>query len=112
MKTITCIVCPNGCELETDGKAVSGNLCPKGAQFALQEMNDPQRVVTSTIRTSLPDQPVVACRTNREVPKDKMIDVIKAINSVMISEKLDQGSVVISNVADTGADVITTGIMK
>lgn len=108
MKTLTCIVCPNGCELTTDGKTVSGNLCPKGEQFAIQEINDPRRVVTSTIRTSFPEQPVVSCRTNREVPKDKIFEVMKEINKVIISEKLEQGSVVIKNVAGTGADVITT----
>ena len=36
IRKMTCIVCPNGCELEAeivDGKciSVSGNLCPKGA---------------------------------------------------------------------------------
>ena len=37
IRKMTCIVCPNGCELEAeivDGKciSVSGNLCPKGAE--------------------------------------------------------------------------------
>ena len=43
IRKMTCIVCPNGCELEAeivDGKciSVSGNLCPKGAQYAAQEV--------------------------------------------------------------------------
>ena len=48
IRKMTCIVCPNGCELEAeivDGKciSVSGNLCPKGAQYAAQEVEAPKR---------------------------------------------------------------------
>ena len=47
IRKMTCIVCPNGCELEAeivDGKciSVSGNLCPKGAQYAAQEVEAPK----------------------------------------------------------------------
>lgn len=47
IRKMTCIVCPNGCELEVeivDGKciSVSGNLCPKGAQYAAQEVEAPK----------------------------------------------------------------------
>ena len=111
MKTLTCIVCPNGCELEIDGENISGNLCPKGAQFAVQELNDPQRVVTSTIRTTFADKPVVACRTDREIPKGKIFEVMKEINAATIEKRLEAGSVVIKNVAGTEANIITTGTM-
>ena len=50
IRKMTCIVCPNGCELEAeivDGKciSVSGNLCPKGAQYAAQEVEAPKRTI-------------------------------------------------------------------
>ena len=54
IRKMTCIVCPNGCELEAeivDGKciSVSGNLCPKGAQYAAQEVEAPKRTIASSV---------------------------------------------------------------
>lgn len=111
MKIITCIVCPNGCELTVDGNEISGNLCKKGIDFAVQEMNNPKRVVCSTLRTEIEGVPVVPCRTNKEVPKEKMFDVMREINQYVIKERLKSGSVVIKNVAGTDADIITTANM-
>ena len=43
-KTFTCIVCPNGCEIrvESDGSGyrISGEGCPRGKTYVLQEMTD------------------------------------------------------------------------
>ena len=37
MKLI-CIKCPRGCELEVEGKQVSGNMCPRGIDYAMEEI--------------------------------------------------------------------------
>lgn len=111
MKEITCIICPNGCNLSVEGNEVSGNLCSRGADFAFQEINDPQRVVCSTLRTEIDGIPVVPCRTSKEVPKDKMFDVMREINQHTVRERLKAGSIVIKNVAGTDADIITTANM-
>lgn len=108
MKPITCIVCPNGCELTLENGTVSGNLCKRGEGFAFQEWNDPHRSVTSTLKTVFSDFPMVPCRTDRDIPKDKVFEVIEAINQVTIEEPLEIGSVVIDHVAGTDANIVTT----
>ena len=47
-RTFTCIVCPNGCEIEAEYEgtqvlSVTGNLCPKGKSYVTQELVDPRR---------------------------------------------------------------------
>ena len=38
MKELTCIVCPRGCRLSIDEKLnVTGNFCPRGANYAKDE---------------------------------------------------------------------------
>ena len=68
-RNLTCIGCPMGCALlvEMDGKeiiSVTGNTCKKGAEYAVKEVTDPTRIVTTTVRvkngscllyTSLPE---------------------------------------------------------
>ena len=52
MKEMICIVCPRGCHLKVnDNNEVSGNFCPRGAKYAIEEITCPKRYITSTVRT-------------------------------------------------------------
>ena len=53
MTELICIGCPRGCHLKVDeqnGYAVSGNSCPVGAEYGKNELTNPTRVLTSTVR--------------------------------------------------------------
>ena len=55
MKELVCIVCPKGCRLHVDdenGYTVTGNSCPRGAEYGKNEIQNPTRVLTSTVRLS------------------------------------------------------------
>ena len=53
-RNLTCIVCPMGCLLtvteDADGLHVSGNTCPRGEKYAVQEVTLPTRVITSSVK--------------------------------------------------------------
>ena len=50
MKELICIVCPRGCHLTIDeNKNVTGNSCPRGVQYAINEVTNPMRMLTSTV---------------------------------------------------------------
>ncbi|MBQ6489756.1 MAG: DUF1667 domain-containing protein [Solobacterium sp.] len=107
MKKMICIICPNGCELEIDDtERVTGNLCPKGRQFALQELKDPRRSVSTTCRTVFPDLPVVPVRTEQEIPKHLMKDAVRAISEIVIDRHMRIGETVAENILNTGVNVI------
>ena len=96
------------CDLSESGEVLSvlGNLCPRGKMYAISECTDPQRVVTSTMRCS--DGEVVSCKTSSTVPKAKMIDVMKAINTTLAPDSVKIGDVLISDILGTGVDVVAT----
>ena len=48
--TITCTVCPNGCQIKYSSGTYSGSKCARGIAFAEQERTSPRRTVTTTIR--------------------------------------------------------------
>lgn len=106
----TCIMCPMGCQLEVidkDGEiTVTGNTCPKGKTYGKQEYLSPVRVVTSLMR--MPDGGVVSCKTNKEVPKEMIFKVLRAIKEQVSSEVVEIGDVLIANVCNTDADVVAT----
>ena len=112
-RNMTCIVCPNGCELEVEienGKfvSVSGNLCPRGAQYAAQEVEAPKRTIASSVTVKNGTLPLVSVRLNRPVPKEKIFDVMAEIRKISLEAPVHAGTVVIEDVLGLGSDVIVT----
>lgn len=112
MKELTCIGCPRGCTLKIerdgDGWSVTGNTCPRGREFAVSEMTAPRRTICSTVRTSFPGAPVLPVRVSADIPKDRIFDVMDALKTVTVSERIGRGDVVIPDVLGLGVDVIAT----
>ena len=112
-RELICIRCPVGChitaELE-DGrvKSISGNSCPRGAEYGRQEISDPRRSVTSTVLIEGAMYRRLPVRTDRTVPKADMDKVMDAIKQVRLSAPVKRGDVIIENVAGTGANLIAT----
>lgn len=114
MKVFICTTCPNGCSLTIDEKTlvVTGNKCPRGETFAKQELTCPKRTICSSVKTSIPFFPVISVKTNKEVDKKLIFEIAKELEKVVIDKPLPIGSIVIKNVANSGADIITTKDMK
>ena len=85
-RNLTCIICPLGCaltvEFDSDGNVskVSGNTCPRGKQYAIDECTNPVRTITSTVRCE--DGSVIPVKTNKSVPKGKVFEVCVAEDQV------------------------------
>lgn len=115
MVKLTCIVCPNGCELEVNEKTleVNGNKCSRGKEFAINELSNPMRTICSSVKTVFKEAPVVSVRVSKDIPKDKIFDVMKEINKVVVDKRLGIGDVVIANVLNLNVDVVvTSNILK
>lgn len=112
-RTFTCIVCPNGCTIETkceSGKEieVSGNKCKRGKEYVLQELTDPRRTIATTVRITGAALPLCSVRLNRAVPKKDIFRVMDEIDKVQLTAPVKIGQVVVENVCGLGADVIVT----
>jgi len=108
-----CIGCPLGCRLEVeteDGAIVEvrGHSCRRGKEFAVQEHTDPRRFVTTTVRVEGGVWPRLPVKTAGSVPKDRMIDVARALHEVTLRAPVALGDVVLHDVLGTGVDVVAT----
>ena len=73
-----------GCEIEVmlsdDGRitSVKGNTCRRGEIYARKEIEAPRRIVTSTVKVtgSIEGAACVSCKTEFDIPKEKIFDVI------------------------------------
>ena len=110
---LICINCPRGCHLTVDEKLnVTGNSCPRGAAYGKQEVTNPTRTVTSTVRISGAELPLCPVKTAQPIPKGKMSDIMVSINKVTLTAPVHIGDVVIPNVCGTGIAVVATRNME
>jgi len=112
MKKMTCIICPRSCLLHVEEKdghwEVTGQNCLRGRTFALSEMTNPMRMISTTVKTVFRDFPVLPVRVASEIPKSRIFDIINEINRVCVSVPVNRGDVVLSDILGLGVDVIAT----
>ena len=110
IKELICISCPMGCHLkvDTDKKTVTGNTCKRGEIYGLNEVTNPVRVVTSTVKVEGGELPVIPVKTNGAIPKPLNFECMKVINETVIKAPVKMGDVVIKDVLGTGIDVIAS----
>ena len=109
MKEFICIECPKGCHLKVDDDMnVTGNTCPRGKVYAINEITCPKRVITSTVVIESKLVARMPVMTENEVPKEKMFDIVKALDEVRLVAPVKCRDVVIENVCDTGVNIIAT----
>ena len=73
-KQFTCIVCPNGCEIEAEVEngqviSVTGHTCPRGEQYVRQELTAPRRTIASSVLVKGGELPVTSVRLTKAVPQ-------------------------------------------
>lgn len=111
-KNLICINCPMGCSLKVtydkDFIEVKGNICKRGEEYAKNEITNPKRTVTTTMKVIGGIRPVVSVKTYGEIPKNLIFDFMKLINSKSVNAPVKIGDILIENVLDTGVNVVAT----
>ena len=115
-KHFVCVVCPIGCEIDVvhDGSKIvsmEGNKCEKSMEFVTQELIEPMRILTTTVRIQGARWPVVPVRTDRAVPKRLFPRIMKRLRLVELKAPVNMLDVVVKDILHTGANVIATRTM-
>lgn len=111
-RELICIGCPMGCPLTVDMDGtkitVTGNTCPRGEDYAKKEVLSPTRIVTSSVRVIGGDLAMASVKTEHDVPKGKIMEIMREIHQADVEAPVAIGDVVIENCAGTGVNVIAT----
>jgi CxxC motif-containing protein len=110
---LICITCPVGCALDVahDGETilnVDGNTCKRGIDYAKQELTDPRRMVTTTVRVKGGLHPLLPVYTSAPIPKPRIFDLLREIRQVEIEAPVKMGQVILSNVVETDVNVLAS----
>ena len=111
-KELTCVECPMGCKISVvkkgDSVEFSGYSCPRGKVYAENEIVNPLRVVTTTVKLSTGG--VLPVKTLNAIAKTDMKNAVAKINKILVTPPISVGDVVVKNVF--GSDVISTKTVK
>jgi CxxC motif-containing protein len=115
-KHFVCVVCPIGCEIDVvhDGSKIismEGNKCEKSEEFVSQELIEPMRILTTTVRIRGSRWPVTPVRTDKAVPKRLFPRIMKQLRRIELQAQINMLDVVVKDVLHTGANIIATRTM-
>ena len=114
IRTITCTECPMGCsiDVEFEGEnilSVKGNTCPRGKLYAENEVINPKRVVTSTVKST--GGVLVPVKTDKPVPKDRIFEVMAKINKTTCTLPAMTGDILYEDIED-GVNLVVAGSVR
>lgn len=113
---LVCINCPRGCNLNVENIngeiKVTGNFCPRGEQYAINEMTNPLRTLTTTI-------PIISCKyerlpviSSKPIPKDMVMEAIKSLKNVEVKAPINLGDIVVKDILGLGIDMLASKSIK
>ncbi len=87
-RKLICTRCPMGCEMEVlsddkGGLKVNGSVCKLGKEYAKDEITNPTRTITSTVKVKNGVYLLVPVRTTKPVPKNRIKDVMKELRNIL-----------------------------
>ena len=113
IKKLICIECPKSCGLTVDIEnykvvKVTGNLCPKGIPYAASEIENPLRILTSTVLAKGLALKMVPVRTDQPIPKPRLLEAMKEVRRLKIEKEVRLGDVIVQNFLGLGVNLVAT----
>ena len=110
MKELICITCPRGCHLKVDevNKTVTGNFCKRGEVYGLNEVTNPKRMVTSTVKIEGASINRLPVRTDKPISKGLVMEVMKVLDNITVKAPIKVNDIIVKNILDSDVNIIAT----
>lgn len=114
-RELICIACPIGCEMTIDKNEagellITGNKCKRGIAYGTQEVTQPMRILTTTVRlTTKTGTPAsLPVRTQEDIPRELFPAAMQACESLQLSAPVTMGQILIDDLAGSGVPLIAS----
>ncbi len=111
-KEMICIVCPVGCHLQVtvdnDEVKVTGNRCPRGEEYAREEILAPKRVVTATCRLENEQHPRLPVKTDAPLPFEHINELLDRVYELSLPTPIKTGDILIEDFKGTGVNLVAS----
>lgn len=114
---VKCIICPIGCDIivtldENKILSIEGNECPRGLEYARNEVLDPKRTLMTVIRVRNGDLPVVSAKSSKPIPKKLIKKAMMEIAKIEVEAPIRIGDIILKNLLGLDVDIIATREVK
>lgn len=116
LRTFTCIMCPQGCEITAEGNGssytITGNNCKRGREYVEQELINPLRNIATSILIKNGELPLASVRLTAPIPKEKIFEAMEVIRQIKRTAPVYEGEIAVKNILGLDSDVIITRTVK
>jgi CxxC motif-containing protein len=96
---------------EKNNYAVTGHECKRGINYGRSEIENPTRVITSTVKICGAIYRRCPVKTASPIPKSIIKEAMQLLNNIELTAPVKMGQVVVSDICGTGVDFVTTRSM-
>lgn len=112
-KELICIECPKGCPLSAEIEngaviSVSGNKCPKGMEYAVSEIQNPRRILTSSVLCKGLSIKMLPVRTDKTIPKETILEAMDKIRQIRVERPVRTGDIIVKDFMAPGVNLISS----
>ena len=113
MANIICTVCPRGCHMDVCAATltVTGNECRRGESYGQNELQNPMRTVTSTVKISGALHRRCPVKTAAPIPKHLIHDAMRLLDNIELTAPVKLGQVVVEDICGTGVPFVASRSM-
>ncbi len=109
---LVCILCPRGCRISRS-QPEKGGLCERGREYALSEIKDPRRTLTTTVKlrgtgTDVWPEKLVPARSREPIPKGIWKEAMKKIRDLSVNAPVKEGQILLENICHTGIPLVAS----
>ncbi|MCX7845949.1 MAG: DUF1667 domain-containing protein [Dictyoglomaceae bacterium] len=119
LKKFVCVQCPIGCKLiieirddENSIRNIEGYKCKRGVEYAEDEIRDPKRILTTSIKVIGGELPLVSVKTDKPISIKYIKDVMNVIKNYKIKAPIKRGDIIIQNIVNTKVNIVATRTVK
>ncbi|MBP5289454.1 MAG: DUF1667 domain-containing protein [Clostridia bacterium] len=109
-KELVCIICPRGCALTVSGENgvynVTGNSCPRGERYGIDETTHPTRTVTALVRVENRRDTMLSVKTGTPIDKGLIFEWMRLVNGLKVKAPVKAGTVILEDAC--GAKLVAT----
>ena len=111
-KNITCIICPIGCEITVQGEgdridSITGNTCKRGETYIRNEVTDPRRTLTSTVKlVGAAYDKFLPVKTDGAIPKGRLFEAMEVLSKITVKVPVKRGDVLVEDFLGEGIALV------
>ena len=86
---------------------IEGNTCKRGEKYGVEELTNPRRVITTTVRLNGSYLNLLPVKTEDSVPKGMMFEIMQELDKITVNAPINVGDVIVENILGTGVNIVS-----